>query len=239
MSTRSIIAASAIAFFTASSAFADPAQVPSQAYSWEGGYVGLNLGYGGGKAKHPFKYTDSFYGYSERESVDVTSSGFSGGIQAGWNFQYDSIVYGLEADIQASNVKGDLKYRYSDSFGDDFTVKAGTKMKRFGTIRARVGHTVSDQFLVYGTAGFAAGQTESNASIEGIGSDKIKKVKGGWTAGVGAEYAFDDSWSLKSEYIYTDLGKAKLFSYSDGSETISGSRKFSFHMFRVGVNFQF
>lgn len=258
MFKRYFLTASAAALIASSPALAgspapapvDPVIAPvasAPVFSWAGGYAGVNVGYGGDKAKHPFNVTEydgDFAYYSENGSLDITSSGFAGGAQVGWNFQNNSMVYGVEADYQASNIKGEASFNYANSSGDSFSGKVGTKLKHFGTIRARVGHTVTDRFLVYGTAGFASGKTETYAkgSMSGSGSDSISssKTKSGWTAGIGAEYAFSDNWSMKSEYLYTDLGKADVFSGALNSYTDANlDRKFNFHMVRVGINYHF
>lgn len=254
MLNRHLLAVSVTALVASSPAFAgSPAPAPVDpviapvaaapaAYSWAGGYAGVNLGYAGDKAKHPITYKeyDGQEAYlTERGNLDITSSGFAGGAQVGWNFQSNTMVYGVEADYQASNVKGEVSGNIGPLSG-----KVGTKLKHFGTIRARVGHTVTDRFLVYGTAGFASGKTETylraSDSSGSIIDESRSKTKSGWTAGIGAEYAFTDNWSLKSEYLYTDLGKSNVFSDSAGDfGVLDIDRKFNFHMVRVGLNYQF
>src|SRR5690554_5022677 len=133
MFKRYLSSASAAALIASSPALAgspapapvDPVIAPvasAPAFSWDGGYAGVNVGYGGDKVKHPYNYTeydgDLAY-YSESESLDITSSGFAGGAQVGWNFQNKAMVYGVEADYQASNIKGEMTESYSDPGGSD------------------------------------------------------------------------------------------------------------------------
>lgn len=233
MFKRYFFTASAAALIASSPALAgSPAPAPVEpviapvasapAFSWAGGYAGVNVGYGGDKAK----FRLSQIGGPGRENIDITSSGFAGGAQVGWNFQNNAMVYGVEADYQASGIKGEMT---GSILGSE---KLGTKLEHFGTLRARLGYTPTDRFLVYGTAGFASGKTKT--SFDGM---TFSKTKGGWTAGIGAEYAFTDQLSLKSEYLYTDLGTANL--YRDVSTSTNFDRKFNFHMVRVGLNFHF
>src|SRR5436853_7556064 len=56
------------------------------AYGWGGFYVGLNLGYQWGSI------TNSNFEHS----------GFAGGVQAGYNWQAGSFVFGAETDLQLS-----------------------------------------------------------------------------------------------------------------------------------------
>ena len=69
--------------------------------------------------------------------------------------------------------------------------------------------------------------------------ERVKNTSTGWTFGAGAEYAFTDNWSLKSEYLYTDLGKETLFSFSDGGLSAKLQNDVSFHVVRVGLNYKF
>ena len=54
-------------------------------------------------------------------------------------------------------------------------------------------------------------------------------MKMGWTAGGGAEWAFQPKWSAKLEYLYTDLKHDNLPDWNAPK----------FHTFRVGVNYHF
>lgn len=225
-----LIAASAIALITSSSYAADDFIIDEVAlveirdtFSWEGGYIGANAGYAGGKFKHPFSISDGQAGL--RSSIDVTSSGFAGGVQAGYNWQFgNNIIAGIEADLQGTSLKGSLAI--TDVF------EAGTRVNWFGTIRARIGFAPIERLMVYGTGGYAYGRVKTY--IDGEGS--TSKTKSGWTIGAGTEYALDTNWTLKTEYLYTDLGKMNLM---DGSDGLNASAKVRFHTVRAGINYKF
>lgn len=151
------------------------------------------------------------YGWGEADySPDV--DGFIGGLQAGYNWQgAGPLVLGIEADLQYADVS-------SSAFTLDY----------FGTVRARLGYAF-DQFLVYGTGGFAYGR----GTFETFGLSNSQN-QFGWTVGAGAEYAIDNNWSVKGEYLYLDLGEE---SYS----TLFGSRDVgtTANVLRAGVNYRF
>ena len=151
------------------------------------------------------------YGWGEADySPDI--DGFIGGIQAGYNWQgAGPLVLGLETDIQYSNVE-------SSVFTLDY----------FGTIRARAGFAV-DQFLLYGTGGFAYGT--GTYELGGLSSDRSAF---GWTIGLGGEYALGNNWSLKGEYLYVDLG-------SETFTTINGPLDVGLtaNILRLGANYKF
>src|SRR5690606_15770268 len=103
------------------------------------------------------------------------------------------------------------------------------------------------------TGGVAYGKVKASLTADTasfLGEDyrqSKSSTRVGWTAGVGGEYAFNDSWSLKTEYLYTDLGKMKLYDgeVSMGGEPLFGinsidaDARFRFHTIRLGLNYRF
>lgn len=233
--------------FAADAVVADPQPIAVNGFSWSGGYIGINAGYAGGEFKNPF----SLYSLDVDEDISGTlnnkSNGFVGGVQAGYNWQFDRTVFGLETDFQGSSVEGD----FADVEIDDDGITAyglKNKVEWFGTMRARLGYLPTERFLVYATGGAAYGKVKTSFGLDYDGDDESlevsasgSKVKWGYTVGAGAEYAVSDNWTLKTEYLYTDLGKAKLFSYADEDLGIGADidTKYKFHTVRVGLNYKF
>lgn len=151
------------------------------------------------------------YGWGEADaSADV--DGFLGGLQAGYNWQgAGPLVFGVEADIQYADVS-------SSAFTLDY----------FGTVRARIGYAF-DQFLIYGTGGFAYGG--GSYQLLGLSNDRNHL---GWTLGAGAEYALGGNWSVKGEYLYIDLGDETYASFF-GPRDVGMSA----NVLRAGVNYRF
>lgn len=209
----------------------DPAPAVADTFSWTGGYIGVNAGYAGGKFK-----TDMYGDFDESLSLRSNSSGFIGGVQAGYNWQFGQTVVGIETDIQGSGVKSDFSV---NTMGVE-AINLGTKISWFGTTRARLGYTPVDRFMVYATGGVAYGKVKTyvNAPFE-EGSSSLSDTRVGYAVGAGAEYAITNNVTLKTEYLYTDLGKLK-FNVSDGSDlVVSGAAKSQFHTVRVGLNYKF
>src|SRR5690606_19204087 len=103
--------------------------------------------------------------------------------------------------------------------------------------------TPVERFMVYGTGGVAYGNIEAyaNANLNGtpVGIS-TSETKVGWTAGLGAEYAFTDNMSLKTEYLYTDLGSIDLYNGPlFGDFSLASDADFRFHTVRAGLNFRF
>ena len=219
----------------------EPVPVVADTFSWTGGYIGVNAGYAGGKFKHPVSADITVNDVATNianGSLDVTASGFVGGIQAGYNWQMDQTIIGIETDIQATNLKGEFSGSL-DGFGG---IEVGTKVKWFGTTRVRLGYLPTERFMIYATGGIAYGKVETYGSIYdysggGVGFSS-SKTRAGYTVGAGAEYAINDNWTLKSEYLYTDLGKNK-FTLGDEFTRVNIEAKSAFHTVRVGVNYKF
>lgn len=203
----------AIAALALQAASAQAADVIGEAvYDWTGLYAGLNAGYamGGDDEVAVFPGVGNV--------ADLNLHGFFGGLQVGYNHQMDNFVLGLESDIQLSGI--------SDDDGP-----ASDDNKYFGTARLRAGWAI-DRTLIYATGGLAFGSFDYDVNAPGDVHDTLSRL--GYTIGGGLEYAFDDSWSMKVEYLYANFGK----------ETTHGPATFThptpdFHSVRLGVNFKF
>jgi outer membrane immunogenic protein len=185
-------------------------------FSWTGFYVGINGGYGWGKS--------SWNSVGFGGTGDFTIKGPMIGGTVGYNLQTGAWVWGLEADLDASWIKGTT------------TVGCGapgceTSNKWLGTGRGRIGYAW-DRFLPYITGGAAYGDIKMTNG--GAGSET--KSKFGWTAGAGVEYAFLGAWSAKAEYLYVDLGKANCGVAVCG---VSTDVTFKTHLVKLGVNYRF
>jgi outer membrane immunogenic protein len=170
---------------------------PLNAYSWAGPYLGGNIGYGWGSV----------------DNNPAKPSGFAGGVQAGYNFQNGPLVFGLEADIQASAANDTFApWKFSNPW--------------FGTARGRIGYALNN-LLFYGTGGLAFGELRGQA----FGLTE-SHTTAGWTAGVGAEFGLAQNWTAKIEYLYVDL--------SDSRFAITGMPNGThFGLVRLGVNYRF
>ena len=170
---------------------------PLNAYSWAGPYLGGNIGY-------------------TRDSIDNNAakpSGFVGGAQGGYNWQSGPLLFGLEADIQASGANDTFAaWKFSNPW--------------FGTVRGRVGYALNN-VLFYGTGGLAFGELRA----EGFGLSE-SHTSTGWTVGAGTEMGLAQNWTAKIEYLYVDL--------SDNRFAITGMPNGArFGVVRLGVNYRF
>jgi outer membrane immunogenic protein len=186
-------------------------------FSWSGFYVGINGGYGWGTSS----WTDPVSGFS---TGDFDVNGALVGGTLGYNLQTGSWVWGLEADFDATWIKGT----------DTTTCGAlgcQTSLPWLATGRARIGYAW-DRWLPFITAGAAYGNIKMTTPVDT--SETANKL--GWTAGVGVEYAFMGAWSAKFEYLYVDLGTTTCSAATCGVDIDVG---FKTNIVRAGLNYRF
>ena len=147
------------------------------------------------------------------------------GLTFGYNAQSGSLVYGLETDIDGAWNKG-ANGVAPPCFGCE------VRLTYFGTVRGRVGYAVG-QSLPYITGGFAYGGMRMGL----VGGPKDNDAKGGWTAGGGVEYALPANWSVKSEYLYFELGRTGCDFAACGAGV--AAVKYRGNLLRVGANYRF
>ncbi len=226
--------------------------------NWSGLYVGGNLGYGWGDGNTDFSFlpTPEFFG-NNNTSLGARSTGVTGGAQFGYNWQIGSFVTGLEADIQGSGIKGSALAAPTRTGTTiprgGHVISTEHKLSWFGTIRGRLGVTVTPDLVLYGTGGLAYGRVDASAN-ERVDVEQeqfpasVSKTKVGWTAGAGAEWMFARNWSAKLEYLYVDLGNdsaiGNFVTKNTPSPLLAPERVgYTWHarenIARVGVNYHF
>jgi outer membrane immunogenic protein len=191
-------------------------------HDWSGFYAGVVGGYGFGSGVA----TNAVSG----TTGTTAASGALVGLNAGFNHQMDNFVLGAEGEIMWSGVRGTEPC-------DNFVATCTADLLWLGSIRARAGVAL-DSWLLYGTAGVAAGGLNTTFSPAAPVTGAFSGTALGWTAGLGAEVKVADNISLKGEYAYYALGPVRApvgtLSATDGVD-VSGN----LHTVKVGVNFKF
>jgi outer membrane immunogenic protein len=186
-------------------------------FTWNGFYVGINAGYGFGKSR----WTDSTTGVSTG-NFDI--SGAVAGGTMGYNMQFGSTIFGVETDIDWTNIKGSATANCAST--------CQTSNDWLGTLRGRLGYTL-DRLLPFVSAGLAYGNIKGDLA----GGSNFNDFKVGWTAGGGLEYAFAGNWTAKAEYLYVDLGKANCDAICFSAAPFDVT--FQTHILRGGLNYKF
>jgi outer membrane immunogenic protein len=232
------------------------APVMAPVYSWTGFYIGLNGGYSWGKSSTDFTVTGVPAG-----SASQNMNGWLGGGQIGYNWQVQTWVFGLEADIQATGQKGTFGFSTPTicpppaALALPCATGSGSveqKLPWFGTLRGRLGVTPTPNWLLYATGGLAYGEVDTNAALTAavafLGGPVIASTtagaststtKLGWTIGGGVEWSVFGPWTAKVEYLYVDLGTVNSSFAGPGVFTlVNTSSHIIDNIVRVGVNYR-
>jgi high affinity Mn2+ porin len=191
-------------------------------YDWTGLYFGAHAGFGRGFSNATL--TDP--------SVAAMSNFFGGpigGLQAGYNVQLPSrIVLGFEADVSFPNYIDGNSVISTLGTAKSYVVE---QMDFVGSARGRLGYAAGP-WLFYATGGLAF-TGERFLNTPAIGNDeKLLRMRLGWAAGGGVEYAFAPHWSLRLEYLYSQFQNAGV-QFASGATTAS---TLNFQSLRVGLN---
>ena len=259
LSLAIIAAVSTVALTQIASAADLPRKAPAPAvvaapYSWYGFYIGVQGGYAWGRDAINLT-PDTNYAPAAAAGVFPSSiasdpRGALGGIQFGSNWQFGRLVVGTASDFSFSDIKSSQTPFVTISGPGPLTVTTlgEQKLEWLSTTRARVGYTVTDTLLLYGTGGLADGRASASSSIRltgcpGLGNcpaGSHAKTLWGWAAGGGMEYAMGH-WSVNVEYIHYDLGHLN-YNMTDPTfpgAFIAASTKFSGDVVRGGINYRF
>jgi iron complex outermembrane receptor protein len=235
------------------------------AWSWAGPYLGVNIGYSAGKSKTDAFFSDATLGTPLFATGSSDSlKGVIGGVQAGYNWQAGNWVAGLEGDIQMSGQGATPTYVCPGAvcnptvvdFDAPVTAKLvqGQKLDSFGTLRGRLGSTITPDVIAYATGGLAVGSIRTAITLSGVGFDadgnpfafdapfSVLKIKPGWTVGAGLEARLFGNLTGKVEYLYMDFGTVSASvtnAVNATSITLSTGSHVTDNIVRAGVNYKF
>lgn len=260
------VSASTVALTGAASAADLPAKAVSPAPVWTANWSGFYLGINGGVLTHQ-STTKDLNNWTDVSYVSNHDSKATGGLfggQVGWNWQDDTFVYGVEADIAWASAKSSNVVTGCPGCGGGGGAGGGiravitSEVNWLATFRGRMGVTVggANATLVYLTGGGAlagiknqwgAGYATGPANRLGTDQDFVADdTTWGWVAGAGMEHRFRGmpNWSFKAEALWiqfenrdvTNPGPSKVTRVTQPFTT-----EFQNQMAvgRVGINYKF
>jgi len=249
LSTAAVVALSTASFAADLPTHKAPAPyVPAPIFTWTGFYVGAQVGAGWTKDKvSDFAANNG----ALLGTGNLDKSGIVGGLHAGYNMQTGSIVYGLEADLELSGLSKTSGALFAGNALVGGVYSFSQKIDWQGSVRGRLGYA-SGPALFYVTGGLAFANVKygysnpinfaNTAFAVGAGSYSFSSVRTGWTLGAGLEYAFNNNWSARIEYRYTDFGS---FTNSTGALPVTMwsneniKHKLTEQAVRVGITYKF
>lgn len=222
---------------------------PPPAPMWTGWYVGGNIGGSFGTAHDTALFPPTPVPGTAFGSTSADLDGIIGGGQVGYNMQNGNWVWGIEADIQGSSESSSASYTGTGFVGGvALTPVTGVltdneKLAWFGTLRGRLGVTVTPNWLLYGTGGLAYGQIDSNTTLAAGGpplANNFTTDRAGWTAGAGIEGWLGRDWTAKLEYLYVDFGSfTDSFTGIGAFTPVTLTTHVTDNIVRIGLNYHF
>jgi outer membrane immunogenic protein len=212
---------------------APPAYIPVLPYNWSGFYLGGNVGAGWGWSN----FTDPLgNGFSTNSTTQI-----AGGGQIGANYEFwGGTTIGVEADF---DWLANTDTSSTTALGGVLPVSVVANNRWLTTVTGRIGYAL-DRVLVYGKGG-GAWVGASNPTIIVAGTSLAAATSGsnwGWTAGVGVEWAFWGTWSVRAEYDYVGLTN-QSFTVPATAPALAGDvftgNSRNIQLLTAGINYKF
>jgi outer membrane immunogenic protein len=208
-------------------------QPPAIAYfTWTGCYIGGNVGVLWANTDWIDRIPgDPAFG---ADFGSHTASGAIGGVQAGCNYQVGVWVLGLQGGYDWTNASGNNANFLAAALSDQ------TQVKTLASVTGRVGYAW-DRFLGYVKAGGASVRRSYSVFFGGGTIATASETRGGWTVGIGGEYAFLEWLTGFVEYDYYNFGSGGNTLACAGCGLFAAAVPFNvttnINVFKVGLNF--
>lgn len=218
------------------------APVYSAPVSWTGLYVGGTIGGISGNFDPTNVAAGPYFGEPANVAAvnaagiqSLKPSSLTGSVELGYNWQFGSMVVGLEIDWAAYRLAGTPITGWTTSINSNWLF----------TARPRIGFAAGN-WLFYATGGLAV--TDLNGAFifgdnilaaEGV---PINSIRTGYAVGGGVEAALWNHWSLKAEYLYVNFGAVTAsgaFLPPFDTTTFNNSADLKANIGRVGLNYRF
>jgi outer membrane immunogenic protein len=202
-------------------------------FTWTGCYIGIN----GGGVWARKERIDEAPGFAGTSLGTHDANGWLAGAQGGCNYQAGSWVFGIQGDYDWANATGSNINALFPGTTDQSTVRA------LSSVTGRVGYAW-DRFLLYVKGGGAWERDDYSILIGGFTLATASETRGGWTAGIGGEYAFLDWLTGFVEYDHYDFG-TRTNTFNNCTVAACGAVSFPVdvkdtkNVFKVGLNFKF
>jgi len=240
----------------------------AQDKDWKGFYIGGNVGGAFGSSDATTTASDPTPVYFADTSLPAIATagaqtlkprGFSGGGQAGYNFQSGHFLIGAEFDFGGMSFNNSVSatgvYPCCSPLG--FTVTQSMNTSWLVTMRPRFGYA-GRKALIYGTAGlamtnlnyqatFTDNYNDGGSTIDTTENGGVQKTQTGFAAGGGAEFKMGTHVSFKGEYLYARFGTVSATSTnlvniiygSFPAAVFTHSANLHSNIVRAGINYRF
>jgi outer membrane immunogenic protein len=221
--------------------------------NWTGFYAGVNAGYAWGSDTVSLQETAPGAQPVDLAAVGAAGSpsfspdGFVGGAQAGYNYQFGDVVFGFETDFQYLGLRGALgiSSAFPSAPSVPYNVNTSVSTNWLFTARPRLGYVLNKNLMLYATGGLAVADdrfSQTAGLARGFTVSSSSQSRIGGVVGAGVEWAMNERWSAKAEYLWADFGSVDtlgtLTPQFSGFEW-HNSYHLTTSIARVGVNYRF
>jgi outer membrane immunogenic protein len=190
------------------------------AQDWTGGYVGVNAGWGWSNIDTKISPVgaDSTADFN-KQSLSTNANGGIFGAHAGYNWQMDKWVLGVEGDFDGASVSGSDNKKVPGKVVPTNTIdgfQAEDKVKWLASVRGRAGYLAGPGML-YATGGVAWENLKRNSMVNAnvapaifgvTGTTSDSSTRSGWVLGAGYEWMMTRNISLRGEYLHYHFGSS-------------------------------
>ena len=208
---------------------------PVSVYNWTGFYVGADVGYGWGTSQSTATSANANFPVGFVFAPNDLTGAVAGG-HAGYNYQMDHVVLGIEGDFDWTDMKG--------SAVDPSPLRAATtttnsKLTWLADITGRAGYAW-DNWLLYVKGGAAWTHVDGGSVTVGFPSTTSgSETRSGWLIGGGLEWGFAQHWSAKVEYNYMDFGTTGVTRVSNTGVVNTRDSSLTVNVVKVAASYHF
>jgi outer membrane immunogenic protein len=198
------------------------APVVAAPYNWTGFYAGVNAGGNWGTSDVSNTQTPGTLGGGCPACVasvitiignqSISTSGFTGGVHGGYNWQSGNLLAGIEVDFEYFRSAGSTTASGIAIGVGTVTMNSSLSTDWLFTARPRLGY-VTNNWLFYGTGGLAVTKlkatwtyTDNHNAPCDCETASASTTKAGWVVGGGIEAALPGNLVVGAEYLYVNFG---------------------------------
>src|SRR5690348_3186769 len=210
---------------------------------WTGFYVGAHAGFGFGNKK----FFDNFPTPDGELDADSNINGWIGGLQAGYNYQFNRLLLGAEGEFTWGGIDNTFG---CFSFGDQV---CSARAEWIASLTGRIGAVFGPTLLyvkggpawvhdaITDRATCAGTQPVFRAGISAVCGSTFfgHDTRLGWTVGGGIEYLFQPNWSLRIEYDHMDFGRRSMDLNDAEGNFFTEEVKQHVDLIKAGINYKF
>jgi outer membrane immunogenic protein len=215
--------------------------------NWSGFFVGGTFGYGIARDDSTLNAPSLVFPLAE--TFFLSPRGFQGGGILGYNWQFGSLVVGVEGDLQGG-ASGSGYVSCLTACNANVPTTINQTEPWYGTVRGRLGYAAGPA-LFYATAGLAVGEVKETINQPTLGFPTIAgsfshSRPSGFAVGGGIENKLDifgwlgPNWTTRTEYLYVDLGSVSdtiVNPALGGAQTLTSN--LHEHVWRTVVSYKF